>query len=256
MHIRNTNDIEILREGGRRLAVVLRQVAAAVRPGVSSDELNKLAQKLIEEGGDRPAFLGYTPEGAPRPYPAALCVSINDEVVHGIPNEIPTVLREGDIVALDLGLIHKGLIVDAAVSVPVGKVDAEAQRLITTTKKALEKGIAAARGEAKVGDIGAAIQAFVKPHGYGIPLELGGHGVGIKVHEKPYIPNVGRKGTGERLTVGMVIAIEPMLNEGRADVRMDSDDYTIRTADGSRSAHFEHTILITEGAPEILTKEN
>jgi methionyl aminopeptidase len=255
MKIRNNEDIEILREGGRRLAAVLRQVSAAVAPGVSTDELDILAKRLIEEGGDTAAFLNYTPDGAARPYPATLCVSLNDEVVHGIPNEIPSVLREGDIISLDLGLIHRGLIVDAAVTVPVGKVDAQAKKLLSTTKKALEKGIAAARGGASVGDIGHAIQTFVKPHGYGIPIELGGHGVGLKVHEKPYIPNVGQKGVGEKLTPGMVIAIEPMLNEEGAAVRMDDDDYTIRTADGSRSAHFEHTILITEGAPEILTKE-
>lgn len=255
MQIRNNSDIETLREGGRRLAVILRTVTTAVAPGVSTDELDKLAKRLIEEGGDVAAFLDYTPEGAPRPYPATLCVSINDEVVHGIPNEIPTVLREGDIVSLDLGLIHKGLIVDSAVTVPVGRVDANAKKLIDTTRKSLEKGISAARGGASVGDIGAAISGFVKPHGYGIPVELGGHGVGLKVHEKPYIPNQGTKGKGDKLKRGMVIAIEPMLNEGSGAVRMDNDDYTIRTADGSRSAHFEHTILITEGAAEILTKE-
>lgn len=254
MTIRNEKDLVALREGGRRLGIILKELERAVSPGVSTDELDKLAQRLIEAGGDTPAFLAYTPEGAERPYPASLCVSINDEVVHGIPNEIPSVLRDGDIVALDLGLIHEGLIVDAAITVPVGTIDGNAKRLIDTTKKALAAGIKAARGGATVGDIGAAVEAVAKPAGFGIPRELGGHGVGLKVHEKPYIPNFGKKGAGEKLVPGMVIAIEPMLNEGRGAIRVDNDGYTIRTEDGSRSAHFEHTILITEKGSEILTK--
>jgi len=254
MTIRNEKDLAALREGGKRLATILNALEKSVAPGVSTDELDKLARRLIEENGDTPAFLHYTPEGADRPYPASLCVSINDEVVHGIPNEIPSVLREGDIVALDLGLIHEGLIVDAALTVPVGKIDGTAKKLIDTTRNALAAGVDAARAGATVGDIGAAVEAVAKKGKFGIPRELGGHGVGLKVHEKPYIPNYGKKGTGEKLKAGMVIAIEPMLNEGSGEIRMDNDGYTIRTADSSRSAHFEHTILITEGEPEILTK--
>jgi methionyl aminopeptidase len=251
--IKTKEEIAILKEGGRRHAEILGRVAAAVAPGVSTKELDLLARKLIEEKGDKPAFLNYKPYGAKRPYPAALCVSVNDEVVHGIPNERDRVLKEGDIVSLDLGLVHDGLITDMAVTVPVGTIDEEAAALLRATKEALMIGIKAAKGGRTVGDIGSAIGAFVRPKGYGIIEELAGHGVGYDVHEDPYVPNYGAKGEGAKLRPGMVLALEPMLNVGTKEVYLDKDGYTYKTADGSLSAHFEHTILITKSDPIILT---
>jgi methionyl aminopeptidase len=170
-----------------------------------------------------------------------------------MPDEPNITLKEGDIIGLDVGVTHEGLITDAAVTVAVGNVDTDVQKLIEVTKSALQAGIKAARAGNRVGDIGAAIQAVVAPHGFGIVRELGGHGVGHKVHEDPMILNFGKAGTGEKLEPGMVLALEPMLNEGSADVVFEDDGYTVRTRDGSLSAHFEHTILITDGEPEILT---
>lgn len=245
-----------MREGGRRLAGILKELAAAVRPGITAAELNELAEKLVAKGGDRSAFLNYKPYGAKRPYPAALCVSVNDEVVHGIPNETEKVLKVGDIVSLDMGLIHKGLITDMAITVPVGKIDGRAVRLLETTRQALEAGIAVARAGKRVGDISAAVERTVQAAGanFGIVEELAGHGVGYKVHEDPYVPNYTSREAGAVLKAGMVLAIEPMVNEGGKAVRLATDGYTYKTADGSRSAHFEHTIVITDGDAEILTK--
>lgn len=251
--IKTPKDIEILREGGKRLAFILGQISKKAMPGVSSADLDAYAAELLKDGGDKSPFLGYKPYGAKRPYPATLCVSVNDEIVHGIPNEKEKILKEGDIVSLDMGLLHKGLILDSAVTVPVGQVDAKAKKLLEITRQALLIGIKEAKAGNTTGDIGAAIEAFVRPHGYGIVEELAGHGVGYKVHEEPYVPNYGRKGEGERLRAGMVIAIEPMLNEGGKEIKIDSDGYTYRTKDGRRSAHFEHTVLITEKGSEILT---
>lgn len=246
-------EIKILREGGRRHAEILKLVAQAVKPGVTTKSLDTLARKLIKEGGDKSAFLGYTPEGVSYPYPAVLCVSVNDEVVHGIPNK-SVKLREGDIVSLDLGLVHKGLITDGAITVPVGRVSKEATALMKATKKALDLAIKSAKVGNTTGDIGNAIESFVKPLGYGIVRILSGHGVGYEVHEDPYIPNYGKRGTGEKLVAGMVIAIEPMLNLGTDEVCVTDDEYTFITEDGKLSAHFEHTVAITEKGPIILTK--
>ena len=251
--IKTEKEIAVLREGGRRLAEILQKVSAAARPGVANKELNELALKLVAEYGDTPSFLNYSPKGAKRPFPAALCVSVNDEVVHGIPNEEEKILKEGDIVSLDLGLNHKGLFTDGAITVGIGKIDVSAKKLIEVTRKALAVGIKTARAGATVGDIGFAIEKFVRPKGFGIVRELGGHGVGYAVHEEPFVPNFGRKGEGVELKEGMVLAIEPMLNEGNAGIKLDPDGYTYRTRDGSRSAHFEHTIVVTEKGAEILT---
>ncbi|MDO8594608.1 MAG: type I methionyl aminopeptidase [bacterium] len=251
--IKTKQEIAILREGGRRLAEVLQKLTAEVKPGVSAAALNTLAEKLIADGGDIPSFLGYAPSGAKRPFPAALCVSINDEVVHGIPNEEEKLLKEGDIVTLDAGLIHEGFFTDSAITVGVGKIDEGAQKLLETTKKALAVGIKAVRAGAATGDVGFAIESFVKPFGFGIVRELAGHGVGYAVHEEPFVPNFGKKGEGMVLKAGMVIAIEPMLNEGGAGVKLGKDGYTYVTKDGSRSAHFEHTVVVTENGAEILT---
>ena len=250
--IKTPKEIEIIREGGKILADVLIKVAKKVAPGVSTYELDQYAFKLIKEGGDIPAFLNYKPEGAQRPFPATICISVNNEVVHGIPSK-GRILKEGDIVSLDLGLKHKGLFTDHAVTVPVGKISKKDKDLIDTTKKALEIGIWAAHGGDTVGDIGYAIESFINRK-YGIVRELAGHGVGVEIHEDPYVPNYGKASKGQKLIPGMIIAIEPMLNMGGEHIISADDNWTIKTADGSRSAHFEHTILITEGDAEILTK--
>lgn len=254
--IKTPQEIEILREGGRRLATVLHKVKDIVAPGISTKELDLYAGKLIKEMGDTPAFLNYQPEGASAPFPASLCVSVNDEVVHGIPRK-DKVLQEGDIVSIDLGLKHKGMFTDMALTVPVGEVSAGSRKLLEITEKALKVGIDAARVGNTTGDIGNAVESFVRSRKgtkYGIVEVLSGHGVGKNIHEDPYIPNFGKRGSGEKLLSGMVVAIEPMLNNGTKNVVLGTDGYTIRTADKKRSAHFEHTILITEDEPEILTK--
>lgn len=251
--IKTPAEIEILREGGRRLATILYKVKEKVAPGISTKELDDYAYKLIKEGGDEPAFLNYKPEGADFPFPASLCTSVNDEVVHGIPRS-NKILKEGDIIAIDLGLKHKGLFTDMALSVAVGEVSNGNKKLLEVTERALMVGIAEARGGNRTGDIGHAIESFVKPYKYGIVEVLSGHGVGREIHEDPYIPNFGKKGTGVKLVPGMVIALEPMLNNGTKNVKLDKDGYTFKTADGKKSAHFELTILITDTEPEILTK--
>ena len=253
MTIANDTERANLIEGGKRLAAVLEALRAKIAPGVTAEELDDLAEQLIREGGDEPCFLGYTPEGARRPYPATLCVSINDEVVHGIPNESVKVLKEGDIVGLDLGLTHNGIIVDAAITVPVGKVDEETKKLLVATERALAAGIAKAVPGNHMGDISNAIQKEIESAGFKVVKELGGHGVGDLVHEEPFIPNFGRPGEGELLEEGMVLALEPISTAGKAAVTLAPDGYTYRTKDGSRSAHFEHTILLEASRARIIT---
>lgn len=247
-------EIEILCEGGKRLAEIISKLKKAVVPGITGEELEDMARRLVEEGGDEAAFLGYTPSGAKRPYPAALCLSVNEEVVHGIPNEEPKVISEGDIVSLDAGLVHKGLITDMAVTILVGKGDEETEKLIDATKKCLDAGIRAVRAGATTGDIGAAILRESENYNFGLVKDLGGHGVGRKVHESPHVPNFGRPGAGEMLVEGQVIAIEPQLTLGKGKVKLMPDGYTFVTKDGSRAAHFEHTVLVTKNGCEVLTK--
>ena len=244
---------EILIEGGRHLAAILAALRARVAPGVTTEELNALAEEMILAEGDEPAFLAYTPEGGGRPYPATLCVSINDDVVHGIPNEPIKTLREGDIVSLDLGLRHNGIIVDSAVTVAVGAVSEETKKLLRATEAALAAGIAAAIPGKHVGDISHAIQKEIEGAGFTVIKELGGHGVGELVHEEPFIPNFGKPGEGEPLIEGMVLALEPISSAGKAAVMIAPDGYTFRTKDGSRSAHFEHTILLERAGARIIT---
>jgi len=248
-------EIIILREAGKRLANVLSTLKEKVADGVSLADLDALGEKLIRERGDVPAFLNYTPEGAPRAYPSSICISVNNEIVHGIPTEGGRILREGDIVTLDAGLVHKKLIVDSAITVPVGNIDPRARDLLEITQQSLYKGIEAAQVGARVGDISHAIESFVRPTGFSIYRDLVGHGVGYAVHEDPYVPNVGKQGTGPRLVEGMVIAIEPMLGTGSDGIMLADDGYTYLTEDGSLSAHFEHTIALTENGPLVLTEE-
>lgn len=253
MTIKTAEQKENLLEGGKRLGEILRALRDTVAPGITAEQLDDMAERLIRDGEDEPCFLGYQPEGATRPYPAALCVSINDEVVHGIPNESVKMLKEGDIVGLDLGLRHKGVIVDAAITVPVDDVDAETRKLLAATERALAAGIAVAVPGKHVGDIAHAIQKVIESANFSVVKELGGHGVGELVHEEPFIPNFGRPGEGELLEEGMVLALEPIANTGKAAVVLAPDGYTFRTKDGSRSAHFEHTILIEKGGARIIT---
>ncbi len=253
MKLKTPAEIEIMREGGRRHAHILKELAALVKPGVSTYILEEEAQRLIREYGDKPAFLNYRPVGASRPFPAALCLSINNEIVHGIPNELDRLIKEGDIVSLDIGVIHDGLITDSAITVPCGAVDDEARELLRMTKLALERGIEAAKPGNTVGDIGAAIQAVAEKTPFSLAEDLAGHGVGHAVHEEPFIPNTGRPGKGVKLVPGMVIAIEPMLNVGTGAIKVLSDGWTIGTRDGKRSAHFEHTVAITDKGNIILT---
>jgi len=252
--IKTKEEIEILREGGKRLAFILQEVGKAAKPGVLTSELNDLANKLARENGDIPSTLNYKPKGAKRAYPAGICVSINDEIVHGIPNENPKTLKDGDIVSLDMCLTHKGLVTDSAITVPVGRIDPVAAKLLGVTKEALYSGIKAAKGNKHTGDIGYAVERVAKANGFSIVEDLCGHGVGYSVHEDPYVPNYGERGRGDKLKPGMIIAIEPMLNEGEKEIFLDKDGWTFKTKDCSRSAHFEHTVLITSGDPEILTK--
>lgn len=249
--IKTPEDIAILREGGKILARVLGKVKDAILPGVTTMYLNDLAEKLVREQGATPAFLNYTPEGAHKPYPGTLCVSVNDEVVHGIPSK--RILLAGDIVDIDLGLEYKGLFVDMAVTVPVGDVDEGAKKLLYATKEALFAGIKEARAGNTLGDIGFAIEEQVKKYGFTVVEELGGHGVGYAPHEEPHIANYGEQGKGMKLKKGMVLAIEPIVNESTRFVRTLPDGYTFVTRDHKRSAQFEHTILVTDGDAEILT---
>ncbi len=252
--IKTNQQIETLRKGGKILSMILKELAAEVRDGVSTNYLEKLARKKMEEAGAKPAFLKYTPKGARRPYPAALCVSVNDEIVHGIPNENAKILKEGDIVSLDTGIEYEGMFTDSAITVGVGEIDKVAKNLLRATEEALAVAISVAKAGAFTGDIGVAIERVAKKYKFSCAEDLGGHGVGFSQHEDPFIPNFKMKGKGVLLKEGMVVAIEPMLNEGVGKTVFLSDGYTAVTGDRKRSAHFEHTVAITKGAADILTK--
>jgi methionyl aminopeptidase len=249
--IKNEHDIVLLRESGRRLALVLDAVSKEVKPGVTTKYLNDFVYKMITDMGDTPAFLNYKPFGAAYPYPGSICISVNDEVVHGIGTD--RVLKEGDIVGLDGGVKHKGMISDSARTVPVGTISKEDEELLRVTKEALMAGIKAAKCGNYVNDISRAIEKSI-PKKYGVVKILSGHGVGYKVHEEPYVPNFDDGVKGPKLVPGLVLALEPMVNHGTDEVYLADDGYTFITEDHKKSAHFEHTILITEGEAEILTK--
>lgn len=248
--LKNDADIQNLRESGKRLASVLQAVAKEVKPGVTTGYLNDFVYKMITDMGDKPAFLNYKPFGASYAYPGSICISVNDEVVHGIGGD--RVLKEGDIVGLDGGVTHKGMISDSAVTVAVGKISAEDEELLRVTQEALNAGINAAVCGNYVNDISKAIEKAI-PKKYGIVKILSGHGVGYKVHEEPYVPNFDDGVKGPKLVPGLVLALEPMVNLGTDEVYLEDDGYTFTTKDHKKSAHFEHTILITEGKAEVLT---
>lgn len=244
-------EIQILREGGRRLAVILITLSEKCISGQPVRELNPIAADLVDP--DKAAFFGYQPQGAKRPYPDYVCVSVNDEIVHGIPTESDHVFADGDVVSLDMGLVHKDLIVDSAITFVVGEPTKETVELITTCKQALHAGINQALVGNHVGDISAAIEKAIDDK-YSIFPELVGHGVGYEVHEDPVIPNFGKAGYGDKLPIGAVLAIEPMIGVGGSKIELAEDGYLYKTADNSLSAHFEHTIAVTENGPLILTK--
>ncbi len=249
--IKTPEQITALREGGRRHAAILEKLRAKTVPGITTGELDAYAHALVQENGDTPAFLNYQPAGAKRPFPATLCVSVNDEIVHGIPNP-NRVLADGDVVSIDLGIWHDGVITDAAITVCVGSCDKKVIDMVAVAERALYAGIEQVCPGNRVGDIGAAIEKVIRKR-YGIVREFSGHGVGVHIHEDPFIPNYGRPGTGALLKPGMVIAIEPMIMLGGDDIIIDKDDWTVKTMDGSRACHVEHTVLVTDDGYEILT---
>ncbi|GFI69905.1 methionine aminopeptidase 1 [Lachnospiraceae bacterium] len=244
--IKSQREIELMRESCRILAQVHRQLGEAIKPGISTWDIDALGEKLIRSYGCIPNFLNYNG------YPASVCVSVNDEVVHGIPSK-ERILQEGDIVSLDAGLIYKGYHSDAARTYPVGQVSQEAEKLITVTKQSFFEGIKYARAGCHLYDISNAIDRYCSQFGYGIVRDLVGHGVGTCLHEEPQIPNFRQWRRGIKLRPGMTLAIEPMINMGGYPVEWLEDGWTVVTQDGSMSAHYENTVLITEGAPEILT---
>ena len=244
--IKTAREIELMRQSARLLEDVFASLEAAVRPGISTKEIDRLGEKLIREHGCEPNFLHYNG------YPASICVSVNDEVVHGIPHNAH-ILQEGDIVSLDAGLIYKGYHSDMARTFGVGEISEEAKKLIQVTRQSFFEGIKMAKPGNHLYDISNAIDSYVTPHWYGIVRDLVGHGIGTKLHEDPQVPNFAQKKRGLLLRAGMTLAIEPMINMGRADVEWLDDDWTVVTEDGSLSAHYENTILITDGEPEILT---
>jgi len=242
--IRSQDELAKLEEASRIVLETLDLVQKAVAPGVTTEELDRLAEAEIRRQGAKPAFVGY------RGYPKTLCTSVNDEVVHGIPGKRR--LQDGDVVGIDCGAIVAGYYGDAARTIPVGRVDAETAKLLEVTKRALLAGIGAARAGGRVSDIGAAVEAVALVNGYGVVRDFVGHGVGTALHEEPQIPNYGPAGRGSLLKAGMVLAIEPMFNLGRAEVSVDGDGWTVRTRDNSTSAHFEHTVAIEPHGAVIL----
>lgn len=244
--IKSEKEIELMRESGRILAKVLEELQGMVHPGISTLEIDRKCAEIIRRYGCVPSFLNYNG------YPASICISVNDQVVHGIPSK-STILKEGDIVSLDCGVIYQGYHSDAARTIPVGEISKEAARLIEVTKQSFFEGIKYAKAGHHLHEISEAIQTYVEAHGYSVVRDLVGHGIGRALHEEPQIPNFRQKRRGPKLEAGMTLAIEPMVNEGRYDVYWEDDDWTVVTEDGSLSAHYENTVLITEGEPELLT---
>jgi methionyl aminopeptidase len=250
--LKTSQEIATMRQAGRIVATVLCELQAKVRPGVTPLELDQLAEKIITQSGATPSFKNYQPQGAPYPFPASICASINDEVVHGIPGTRK--LKEGDIIKLDAGAFLRGYHADSAITVGVGRISDKAQRLLQVTQDCLASAIAAVRKGNRFGDVGAAIQGVAEPRGFSVVREYTSHGVGRDLHEGFSLPNFGQPGTGMLLRPGLTIALEPMINEGRYDTKMKKDGWTVVTSDGKLSAQFEHTVVVTDGEAEILTK--
>lgn len=251
--IATKEDIAILREGGKRLGAHLSALVKMVTPGMSAKNLEEAARARLRADGDEPAFLGYRSKGDKEPYPAALCVSVNDCIVHSPAAVNNAIFATGDVVCIDFGVRHCGLFTDSALTVICGTGSPEDERLLRGTQEALDAGIAAAQVGNTTGHIGEAVERVAKQYGFGFPKNLSGHGVGKKVHEEPHVPNYGRAGEGASLTEGLVIAIEPMMTLGSGELYIAVDGHSYCTKDRSRTAHFEHTVLITKGGPEVLT---
>ncbi|HCR44190.1 MAG TPA: type I methionyl aminopeptidase [Ruminococcaceae bacterium] len=245
--LKTKRELEFMREAGHIAANALKKAGEAIEPGVSTWEIDRVARKYIESAGAVPTFLGY---GG---FPASACVSVNEVVIHGIPNK-KKIIKEGDIVSIDVGATYEGFVGDNAYTFPCGKVSDEAQRLMDATRESLMEGIKAAKAGARLGDIGSAVQRYAEARGYSVVRDFVGHGVGANMHEDPSVPNYGTPGRGIRLLPGMTIAIEPMINQGVKEVRTLGDGWTTVTADGKLSAHFENSIAITPNGPVILTK--
>lgn len=249
--LKTSREIEILREANRIVAEILEAIGQMIAPGVTTAELDALAQKMINSRGAKAAFKGYRMRNQ-KPYPAAICASVNEEVVHGIPG--PRVLKAGDIVGVDVGVVHKGFVGDAARTYPVDEVTPNAQELLKATEQSLYKGIKQAVAGNRLYDISAAVQAHVEEHGFSVVRDFVGHGIGRNMHEPPQIPNYKGSGWNPRLQVGMALALEPMVNEGTWRIKLLDDEWTAVTADGKLSAHFEHSIAITDNGPLILSE--
>jgi methionyl aminopeptidase len=250
--LKSANEIGKMRQAGRVVAEVLDEMRKRVAPGVTTAQLDEWAEAVIRKHGAIPSFKGYSPDGLRPPFPATICASVNEELVHGIPGS--RVLDEGDIISIDVGAILDGYHGDAAVTLPVGKIDPDVQRLLEVTEAALYEGIGAAREGNRSGDISAAIQSFVEGRGYNVVREYTSHGIGRKMHEEPQIPNYGYPGRGVQLRKGLTVALEPMVLAGERFVRELDDHWTVVSCDGKLTAHFEHTIAVTDGEPEILTR--
>ena len=252
---KNQAEIDALAEAGSILAKILKTLGREAVPGMSTLDLDDRAMELVEEYGVEPILLGYHPTFAPRPFPAAVCISVNDCVQHGIPSA-DIVLKEGDVVNIDMSIAHQGMVVDSGLTVGVGAISPEATRLLAVTQEALAHGIKMARPGNHIGDISHAVQTHVEKHGFSVVEVLCGHGVGYSIHEEPLNPNYGKAGTAPLIEVGHVYAIEPIVNIGGKDVYFDDegDGYSVYTTDGSLSAHFEHTVAITPAGAQILTK--
>jgi methionyl aminopeptidase len=244
MVLKTPGEIELMDEANRIVHQVLDEVGRLIAPGVTSRELDRLAEKVIRSAGGVPAFLHY------RGYPATLCISVDDVIVHGIPSDVP--LREGSIVGIDCGVLYKGYYGDAARTFAVGAISTEASRLLDVTQEALRRGVAQVRPGGRLSDIGHAVQRYAESQGFSVVREFSGHGIGTSLHEEPQIPNYGNPGKGPKLRPGMVLAIEPMVNAGSKGVRMDADGWTARTEDGSLSAHFEFSVAVTPSGARVL----
>lgn len=249
--IKTEKEIELMAEAGRKLALILAELKKEVRAGITTAELDKKTRALIKELKTKSAFLGYQPNGADHPYPAVLCASVNEVVVHGVPSDYE--IQPGDVVKIDMGVVHEGYYADAAITVAVEPVAKETARLIRATSEALTAGIKMAKPGRTLGDIGWAVSERVAKDGFSVVQQLTGHGIGTALHEDPYVFNVGRKGEGEVLKEGMVLAIEPMVALGKPQVKQLADE-SYATKDGSLTAHFEHTVAITKEGPRILTQ--
>lgn len=243
--LKRDSELATMRKGGRILAETMALVSEAIRPGVTTDELDAIADRFIRKNGATPSFFGY------KGFPKAACISVNEEVVHGIPGG--RVIEEGDIVTLDFGVFFEGFHTDSAWTFGVGAISRDAQRLLNVTRESLMQGISKARVGSRVGDVSAAVQKYVEGNGYSVVRDLVGHGIGKRLHEEPSVPNFGKAGRGDLLKAGTTICIEPMVNAGREQVVTLADDWTVVTKDGTLSAHFEHTVAVTPDGPWLLT---